>query len=99
MKIPPVVSDYTGTGANEKLGDLTGERAGQVQETTDRPAAGRSELTHLSSVFSGSTVYFSGSGSDKGIVFIPDIFGVTPQAIQVGPMHAPYVCLSTVIKS
>lgn len=27
MKIPPVVSDYTGTGSNEKLGDLDGESA------------------------------------------------------------------------
>lgn len=24
MKIPPVVSDYTGTGSTEKLGDLDG---------------------------------------------------------------------------
>lgn len=73
MTIPPVVAQYTGTGTTEKHGDLDSEYWLLVSDST---------LLLLS--LAVLAVYVTGSGT-KGVVFIPDIFGVTPQAVQVRP--------------
>ena len=84
MTIPPVVADYTPKGETITSGDLPIYVSGKAKRGYElvRATLLPTSSPHPSTPYP-PTQPTAKAGASRGIVYVPDIFGVTSQAHQV----------------